>query len=110
MGTNHPGEIAYLSAIAQPDYAVITNIGIAHIEYLGSREGILREKLDILRSSLKNTVGIFNGDEPLLWNVRDKGTHKKILFRHRQSVLRRGRQRNSGAGRRHALSCERLSS
>ena len=69
LGTNHPGEIAYLSAIAQPDYAVITNIGIAHIEYLGSREGILREKLDILRSSLKNTVGIFNGDEPLLWNV-----------------------------------------
>ena len=80
MGTNHPGEIAYLSAIAQPDYAVITNIGIAHIEYLGSREGILREKLDILRSSLKNTVGIFNGDEPLLWNVRDKGTHKKYYF------------------------------
>ena len=80
LGTNHPGEIAYLSAIAQPDYAVITNIGIAHIEYLGSREGILREKLDILRSSLKNTVGIFNGDEPLLWNVRDKGTHKKYYF------------------------------
>ena len=80
LGTNHPGEIAYLSAIAQPDYAVITNIGIAHIEYLGSREGILREKLDILRSSLKNTVGIFNGDEPLLCNVRDKGTHKKYYF------------------------------
>ena len=80
MGTNHPGEIAYLSEIAQPDYAVITNIGIAHIEYLGSREGILREKLDILRSSLKNTVGIFNGDEPLLWNVRADGGHKKYYY------------------------------
>ena len=80
LGTNHPGEIAYLSAIAQPDYAVITNIGIAHIEYLGSREGILREKLDILRSSLKNTVGIFNGDEPLLWNVRADGGHKKYYY------------------------------
>ena len=80
LGTNHPGEIAYLSAIAQPDYAVITNIGIAHIEYLGSREGILREKLDILRSSLKNTVGIFNGDEPLLWNVRNDGGHRKYYF------------------------------
>ena len=63
LGTNHPGEISYLSAIAQPDYAVITNIGTTHIEYLGSREGILKEKLDILRASLKNTVGIFNGDE-----------------------------------------------
>ena len=80
LGTNHPGEIAYLSAIAQPDYAVITNIGTTHIEYLGSREGILREKLDIVRSSLKNTVGIFNGDEPLLWNVREKGTHEKYYF------------------------------
>ena len=80
MGTNHPGEIAYLSEIAQPDYAVITNIGTTHIEYLGSREGILHEKLDILRASLKNTVGILNGDEPLLWNVRDMGTHEKYYY------------------------------
>ena len=80
LGTNHPGEISYLSAIAQPDYAVITNIGTTHIEYLGSREGILKEKLDILRASLKNTVGIFNGDEPLLWNVRADGGHKKYYY------------------------------
>ncbi len=80
LGTNHPGEISYLSAIAQPDYAVITNIGTTHIEYLGSREGILKEKLDILRASLKNTVGIFNGDEPLLWNVRGLGDHKKYYY------------------------------
>ena len=80
LGTNHPGEIAYLSAIAQPDYAVITNIGIAHIEYLGSREGILREKLDILRSSLKNTVGIFNGDEPLLWDKRESLGCKVVTY------------------------------
>ena len=80
MGTNHPGEIAYLSEIAQPDYAVITNIGTTHIEYLGSREGILHEKLDIMRASLKNTVGILNGDEPLLWNVRGLGSHKKYYY------------------------------
>ena len=40
----------------------------------------MKEKLDILRASLKNTVGIFNGDEPLLWNVRGLGDHKKYYY------------------------------
>ena len=80
MGTNHPGEMAYLSTIAQPDLAVITNIGIAHIEYLGSREGILKEKLQILSSAKKDAVCFLNGDEPLLWNIRGEGTHKKFYF------------------------------
>jgi UDP-N-acetylmuramoyl-tripeptide--D-alanyl-D-alanine ligase len=44
IGMNHPGEIAPLAALAAPDVAIITNIGVAHIEYLGSREAIAREK------------------------------------------------------------------
>ncbi|MBR0197287.1 MAG: UDP-N-acetylmuramoyl-tripeptide--D-alanyl-D-alanine ligase [Kiritimatiellae bacterium] len=44
MGTNHPGEIEHLCSIAEPDSGVITNIGSAHIEFFGSREGIAREK------------------------------------------------------------------
>jgi len=44
MGMNHPGEIAPLAALATPEVGIITNIGMAHIEYLGSREAIALEK------------------------------------------------------------------
>ena len=44
MGMNHAGEIAPLAALARPEVGIITNIGVAHIEYLGSREAIAREK------------------------------------------------------------------
>ena len=44
MGMNHPGEIAPLAAMTAPDVAIITNIGMAHIEFMGSREAIALEK------------------------------------------------------------------
>jgi UDP-N-acetylmuramoyl-tripeptide--D-alanyl-D-alanine ligase len=44
IGMNHPGEIAPLARLARPDVAIITNIGVAHIEYMGSREAIAEEK------------------------------------------------------------------
>jgi UDP-N-acetylmuramoyl-tripeptide--D-alanyl-D-alanine ligase len=47
MGMNHPGEIAPLAAIARPQIAIITNIGSSHIEFLGTREAIAREKAAI---------------------------------------------------------------
>jgi UDP-N-acetylmuramoyl-tripeptide--D-alanyl-D-alanine ligase len=80
MGMNHFGEMEQLTAIARPDIAIITNIGTMHIEHLGSREGILQAKLEILRGLLPKGYGIFNGDEPLLWNVRNDGGHKKYYY------------------------------
>ena len=80
LGMNHFGEMARLTSIAKPDIAVITNIGTMHIEHLGSREGILQAKLEIFRGVPENGVGVFNGDEPLLWNVRADGGHKKYYY------------------------------
>lgn len=80
MGMNHFGEMSYLSSIAKPDVAIITNIGTMHIEHLGTREGILQAKLEILKGMPEKGFGVFNGDEPLLWNVRDDGGHKKYYY------------------------------
>lgn len=66
MGMSHKGEIARLTRIAAPDIALINNIGSAHIEYLGSREGIRDAKLEIAEGLKEGGTLILNGDEPLL--------------------------------------------
>ncbi|SMO48105.1 UDP-N-acetylmuramoyl-tripeptide--D-alanyl-D-alanine ligase [Melghirimyces algeriensis] len=68
MGMNHKGEIARLSQIAAPDFAVITNIGDAHLEFLGSREAIADAKLEIREGLSPDGILVMNGDEPLLRN------------------------------------------
>ena len=69
MGMNHFGELSVLTRIAQPDIAVITNIGTMHIENLGSREGILQAKLEILEGLRPGGTAIFNGDDDMLQTV-----------------------------------------
>ena len=49
MGTNHPGEIAALCDIAEPDVGLLTNVGTAHLEFFGTREGIAAEKGTLLK-------------------------------------------------------------
>lgn len=66
MGMNHFREIAYLSNIARPDVGVIINVGTMHIEHLGSREGILRAKLEILEGMEDHAPLFVNGDNDLL--------------------------------------------
>ena len=80
MGMNHFGEMAYLTSIAAPDIAVITNIGTMHIEHLGSREGILHAKLESLQGLRPGGHLIYNGDEPLLWNLRGSGSTAPHYF------------------------------
>lgn len=66
MGMNHFREIAYLSSIAHPDVAVITNIGTMHIEFLGTQLGILQAKLEIVEGMTPQGMLLLNGDDTLL--------------------------------------------
>ena len=80
LGMNHFGEMRHLTGIAQPDMVLITNIGSMHIENLGSREGILKAKLEILEGLREGGTAVFNGDEPLLWDLRERKDCKKVYF------------------------------
>jgi len=71
MGMSNSGEIDYLSRIACPKIAVITNIGSSHIENLGSREAIRNAKLEIRSGMSHYGVLILNADEPLLSGIDD---------------------------------------
>lgn len=69
MGMDDKGQISMLSKCVKPDAAIITNIGVSHLENLGSREGILAAKLEILHG-LKDGAPIFlNGDDPYLMSA-----------------------------------------
>lgn len=66
MGMSERGQIERLSALAKPDIAVITMIGVSHLSTLGSREEIAAAKLEILRGMSEGGAVVYNGDEPLL--------------------------------------------
>ncbi len=69
IGTNSPGEIAFLSRICSPEAVIITNIGCGHLDGLVDRGGVLREKLSILERLSRDDIAILNGDDDLLARV-----------------------------------------
>jgi UDP-N-acetylmuramoyl-tripeptide--D-alanyl-D-alanine ligase len=62
LGTSHPGEIAYLTGIAQPNIAVVTNVYPAHLEGFGNLQAIMKEKLSIVEGLLDDGILIVNAD------------------------------------------------
>jgi UDP-N-acetylmuramoyl-tripeptide--D-alanyl-D-alanine ligase len=63
MGANHPGEIAYLTGLARPDVALITNTGRAHLEGFGGSEGVIRAKGEIYSGLREGGVALVNVDD-----------------------------------------------
>lgn len=63
MGTNHFGEIAYLTKIAAPDITMITNIGAVHLEYLGDLNGVVKAKAEIFSGLKPAGKVILNRDD-----------------------------------------------
>jgi UDP-N-acetylmuramoyl-tripeptide--D-alanyl-D-alanine ligase len=79
IGMNHPGEVAALAKIASPDVALITNVGIAHIEFIGSREAIAREKGALAEAVGSNGTVILNSDDPFSREIATR-TSARIVF------------------------------
>ena len=81
MGMNHPKEISYLANIAPPNFAVITNIGEAHIENFKNREAIANEKKDILRNLKAEGTAILPKDSEFFnFLVKDLKNVKVLSF------------------------------
>jgi UDP-N-acetylmuramoyl-tripeptide--D-alanyl-D-alanine ligase len=79
IGMNHPGEIAALSKIAAPDAAIITNIGVAHIEFMGSREAIATEKGALAEAIAPQGTVILNADDPFTEGIAARTRAKVVL-------------------------------
>jgi UDP-N-acetylmuramoyl-tripeptide--D-alanyl-D-alanine ligase len=80
MGMDRFGQLDHLSSIANPDIAVITMIGEAHIEFFGTRDRIADSKMEITNHLQEDGTFIFNGDEPLLLERAKKIEQAKLTF------------------------------
>ena len=80
MGINHFGEMHRLSEIAKPDICVITNIGQCHLEFLGSREGILKAKSEIFDFMNEEGYVCVNGDDDMLSTIQEVYGHKPVTY------------------------------
>ncbi len=81
MGMSGRGEIELLSKLAQPEVAIITNIGEAHLEQLGSRDEIAKAKLEILSGLRGNGLFVYPGEEPLIQKYLPEAAKPEIMLR-----------------------------
>jgi UDP-N-acetylmuramoyl-tripeptide--D-alanyl-D-alanine ligase len=79
IGMNHPGEIAALAKLAVPDVAIVTNVGVAHIEFMGSREAIAAEKGALAEAVSPSGTVILNADDAFSDGIAKRTTARVVL-------------------------------
>ncbi len=80
MGINHFGEMRRLSKMVRPDVCVMTNIGLCHLEFLGSRRGILEAKSEIFEYLAQDGTVYLNGDDDMLQTIEAVNGRKPVSF------------------------------
>lgn len=80
LGISEPGEMGRIARVAAVQQAVVNNIGVAHIEQLGSKEAICREKLHIQDGMAEGGCLYVNGDDPILKTVKARAGCKRITY------------------------------
>jgi UDP-N-acetylmuramoyl-tripeptide--D-alanyl-D-alanine ligase len=80
LGMNHPGEIRRLGEICSPDIGVITNIGPAHLEGLGSVEAVMRAKGELIERIKTDGWLVLNGDDPYCVRLGKEASRKVLYF------------------------------
>ncbi len=91
LGTNHFGEIEYTANIALPDYAMITNIGDSHLEFLINKKGVLKEKTALFKATAEMNGTLFiNEDDKLLKQAARKYS-RKVTYGFNSNSAVRGR-------------------
>lgn len=99
MGMSGFGEISRLTAIVKPAVAIITNVGMSHIEKLGSRNNILKAKLEILEGLDSNGLVVLNRDDSLLDGVKNLLNHRTVSYGMEEGAdYRAGNINSSGEG------------
>ncbi len=80
MGMSVPGEMEKIAFCARPDMVVFTNVGVSHIEFHGSREKIMEQKLHIADYFTENSTMFVNGDDDLLCTLKGNASYNVIEF------------------------------
>lgn len=79
MGMSYKGEIKHLANIVEPKIAIISNIGMSHIEHFKNQEGIFKTKMEITTNFTKDNILIVNGDDKFLKTLKTKKLKYKLL-------------------------------
>ena len=80
MGISDFGEMHRLSYMVRPDICVMTNIGLCHLENLGSRDGILKAKSEIFDFASRDAVAVLNMDDDKLYSVKEVKNRKPVYY------------------------------